>query len=800
MDIKHTENLDLKKIFKVLRRRKWLILISLIGALTAVIIYNKIARPVYQSETTIVFEEKKGPADAINPFAINLTESFITNQIEEIKSRTLAEDVVNSLPPGVINTFPIPEEPPPFFNKVKYISKMIQKMISASSVPNSEVIKIKVKAYSPIAAKVIANTITKILQERNLEVRREETSNVRKMIEEQLISYQKKLQDAEIALKNFKESNKVTIIEKEAEEIYRRITEAEVNYNQAKSNLKGIKERLTFIQEKLSQERKDLVPTVTEITSPWAQKLKEKLVDLQIQYTTLKVQDYPENHPKMQRINRQIEETKNNLKNESLKIASGENIVDPITQIQKYMEESIDLEIQIETFKAQEKALKEVIDDYKRKLNTLPDKELHLAQLVRDKRINENIYNMLLEEKERAKIAEAEKVGNIRIIDTAEAPIGSVEPRKVLNILVAIILGLSIGIGFAFIIEFLDDSIKTVEEAEDLTQLNVLGTIPKIKVSTTGTTYKNLKVDKDKELAMLLSKIMMQKNAKSPEAEAFRTLRTNLQFSGIDSPLKSIVVTSSNPSEGKSFITANLGISTAQMGLKTLIIDADLRKPTQHLLFQKRKTPGLIDILFSTKEVSKKLMTSSDDKIKSDDLERDHVSESAKIFEKMNEATLLSQISNNISSSVYSEILCSSSYKKKIFSTQIANLDLLTTGRIPPNPSEILSSRAMKKFYNELKNHYDAIIFDTPPINVVTDAGILGSFVDASIIVIKSGITPQKSIKTAQSLMKKAHCNIIGLVINSLDPNENGYYYNYYNYYYSDGDKVKRRKRKKQHS
>ena len=782
-NIEPTEQSDLMKPLRIIFRKKWLISCCIIGIISSITVLNRISTPIYRADTTIIFEEQRGPAASINPFKISLTKSFITNQIEEIKSRSLSEEVYKALPIGVINTFPLPKDPKPNFNKDEFIATKIQKNISASSVTNSEVIKIEVEAYSPIAAKVIANTIAAVLKKRNLEVRREETSNVREIIEGQLLTFKKQLDDAEIALKQFKEQSKVTVIDKEAEEIFKRITEAEIVYNQAKANLDAAKKRFTFIQDKLAEERKDLIPAITKITSPWAQKLKEQLVELEVQYTTLKVEDYSDDHPKMLKLKQQINETKENLKNESLKIAAGENIVDPISQIQKFMEESITLEIEIQTYQAQENALKGVIENYKRNLNTLPDKELRLVQLMRDKEVNEKIYLMLLQKREEAKIAEAERIGNIRIIDPAKVPTDTVKPRKMLNLILGLILGAVMGTGLAFVLEYLDNSVKTIEEAEQITGLSVLGTIPQIKPTTKNTTVKNLKKQGQRKASEMISKLITLQNPKSPESEAFRSLRTNLQFTAIDSPLKTILITSSNPEEGKSLITANLSITTAQMGLKTLLVDADLRKPIMHTLFQIKKEPGLIDVI---KDL---IYNTNIDMVDDQDVSnRFDIVDRYQITTKLHPVQQVHNLTNN--SEHYNVDLIRSSIRNSTTPTHIDNLNLLPCGIIPPNPSEIIASKTMRTIFHELRKLYDAIFIDTPPINMVTDAGILGSIVDGSILVIKSSSSTTKDIQRAKSLLKKAQAKIIGLVVNFIDKQDG--YSSYYYYYFSDNNNEKK--------
>lgn len=736
MRIEQNDQFSLTRPFLILLKRKWLILLCLIGVLVSVVTLNSIAPKIYQAYTTIIFEEQKGPGASINPFKISLTKSFIINQIEEIKSRSLADEVIKELPESIINTFPLPKNPEPGFDRQNYIAKRVQKNISAKSITNSEIIKIEVQAYSPIAAQVIANTIAEVLKKRNLDVRREETDNVKEIIEAQLLTFKKQLDDAEITLKQFKEQSNVTIIDKEAEEIFKRITEAEVVYNKAKTNLDAAQKRLTVIQDKLAAERKDLVPTITKVTSPWAQKLKQQLVELEFQYTTLKVGDYSEDHPKMQLLRKQIEETKENLKKESLKIASGENIIDPIAQIQKFMEESISLDIEIQTYQAQEKALKEFIEGYKRNLNTLPDKELRLAQLLRDREVNEKIYMMLLQKREEAKIAEAERVGNIRIIDYARMPEKPIKPRKALNLIIGIILGSLMGTGLTFLLEYVDTSVKTVEEAEQITKLSVLGAIPQIRTKVKNISSKNIKNESEKrKISEKISKLITLHDQKSPEAETFRTLRTNLKFASDELSSKAFLITSSNPTEGKSIIAANLSITSAQMGLRTLLIDADLRKPVLHQLFQREKVPGLVDFLSGDKEI--------------------------------------------------------------IFSTDIPNLSLLTAGNIPPNHLEILTSDAMKNMLVQFKNEYDTIFVDTPPISLFSDAGVLSSIIDGSLLVIKAGESSKKDLLRAKSLLEKARSKIVGVVINFSDA-QDGYLKHYYYYYFSDnndGKKIKKFRR-----
>lgn len=753
---------DFEQLIQILSRRKWLIFIVMIIALAIATLHIYTTRPVFRAQATVVFELQQGPVSLISPFQTSISPTFITNQIEEIKSRAMAEEVTRKLPLGILKTIPLPDERDESFDEFEYLAAEIQRRISATAVPNSEIIKISAEANSPIAAKVIANTVAEVFQQRNLTVRREETTNVRKIIEDQLARFKDRLDSAEIALKRFKEQTNVTVIEKEAEEIFKRITEAEILYNKTKANLDAAEKRLAFIKQKLAEERKDLVPTITEISSPWAKKLKEELVNLQSQYTKLKLQNYDENHPKIVDLKRQIEEIKDNLKKESLKIASGENIVDPITQIQRYLEESVSLEVDIQAYQAQVRTLQSVIQSYKRNLNTIPDKELRLAKLQRDKEVNEKIYTMLLNKREEARIAEAEKVGNIRIVDPAKSPRSPYKPQKKLVVFVALVFGSVFGIGLAFLLEAFDTSVKTAVEAERIAKLKVLAEIPEIHPDTAISRDKYFNSKNRKHAFEIVRRLIVSQAPESFESDAFRALAVNLRLLNADSPLKTIMITSSIPKEGKSLVAANLSIVTANLGLRTLLIDADVMRPLQHQVFRQKHVPGLINLI----SVIKTHMMQNINKNKKATAPRnngeDTVIDSLVELESIAEKRIvaLDYIFSHDSSFIRTQA------SKMISKTQIENLDFLSSGSTSVHFSDFLASRILRNIFFELEKQYDAIFIDTAPIEVSTIARLLSSIADGVLLVTKAGNTPRKDLLASKKALEQVDANILGLVLN----------------------------------
>lgn len=235
--------------------------------------------------------------------------------------------------------------------------------------------------------------------------------------------------------------------------------------------------------------------------------------------------------------------------------------------------------------------------------------------------------------------------------------------------------------------------------------------------------------------------LIVYKNPKSPISEAFRTLRTNIQFSNIDADIKSIVVTSSGPGEGKSTIISNLAITMSQADKKVLLIDADLRKPRIH-----------------------------------------------KIFSLFNNNGLTTVLSENLD------------YKEAKIPTGIGILDILTSGPVPPNPAELLGSIRMKNFIEKIEEDYDMVLIDAPPIGLVTDAAVLSTECDGVILVCAAGQAIIDAVKNGKELLQRVNANILGVVMNKIPLNEGGYYkYHYYNYYqsYYDEEEIGSRRNSK---
>jgi capsular exopolysaccharide synthesis family protein len=732
MDERQEQEIRPLEILAVLQRRRLLILVCLAGVLLPVFLYNQVAPRIYQAQTTIIFQEQREAIPTFDFSEAFTRQSYLVNQIEEIKSRTLSEEVVDLLP-GEIRAVLLPrtngltEEA-----RREALTKAVRGSIAAQPVRNSDVIVIKVQATKPKAAAGVANAVAEVVKRRNVAVKREKASSTRKFIEEQLPKVEGALRKDEEALSAFKAHNQVVSLSDEAKELLVRTTSVATEHAKAQAERRAAEQRLASVRAQMKTQRASVVPSITRTTSAWADTLRKKLVSLEVEYTNLLVKGYGTDHPQMKKLTREIAQTKGQLAGEVLRVAEGETLGDPMSRLADLSKESLGLEIDIQTDSTREASLRTVLDSYDRQMERLPNKELLLLRLTRSQQVNDNIYRLLLERFEEARITEAGQIGNVRVIDTAKEPRSPIKPRRFQNLLLALIVGLTLGGGLAFFTESLDRSIKNPEEAEALLGIPVIGLIPSI-----GDLDGKFKGTRN-EIELISSRLVTHFVPRSPVAEAYRTVRTNLSFSRPDNPPRTILVTSAVPQEGKTTTTANLAITLAQMGGKTLIVDSDLRRPAIRKVFNLESKEGLTDYLIGKGGLDALIRT-----------------------------------------------------------TDIPNLYILPAGQIPPNPSEVLGSQRMKELVAELSRRFEMVFFDSPPVVAVTDAAVLSRNTDGVVLVVQSGATDREAVARAKTLLGNVQANLLGLVLNNIriESTYGSYHYRYYYHYYDSEDGKKRKGR-----
>jgi len=377
--------------------------------------------------------------------------------------------------------------------------------------------------------------------------------------------------------------------------------------------------------------------------------------------------------------------------------------------------------------------LKNALDEQKAQTNQMAEKLVQYSILKREADTNKQLYDGMLQKLKEAGITAGLRSSNIRVVDPALIPGGPSRPNKSRNVMLSILVGLIGGIGLALLREYLDNTVKTPDDIETLARLPSLAVVPALSNSNgkrTGRFAKLLKapviVGKEGR-AELVSHNMPQ----SQMSEAFRALRTSLLLSQADHPPQVILMTSALPREGKTTAAVNLAVTLAQLGDKTLLVDADLRKPgiNRALSLVDGKHAGLSSYLAGVSSLD--LIT--------------------------------------------------------VLHPAITNLAAIPTGPIPPNPADLLSSRRLTELIAELRTRYKFVVIDSPPIMAATDAVILSVLVDGVLLVVRSGETPKEAFTRTRDLLAGVKCRMLGVVLNAVDASSPDYYYSYRYYPYSYG-------------
>jgi tyrosine-protein kinase Etk/Wzc len=711
----------LQELLRIIMRRRLIVLGVFLAVLFSTIIFSVRQPNIYEASVSLLIQRENKPILGMM-LETEQSRNMINNQVEIIRSRTLAMEAASIL----CNR---PDATELGFTNDTLLAQAIMYSMTVLSNKTTDIITILIQTNNPRQATVMANTVGEAYIAWNLSYSRGEFSEMRKFLEVQLPVIEKRLFYEENQLRQFKQSNQVISLSEESRSIIERLTQFESQYNVTRIERESAEKRLAFLENQLDDQKKNMLENVSQVSSPVASGLRQDLLNLQTQTAAMTAQGFAADHPRMKELAKKIESTKARLKEEIAKIVAQKNAgIDPILFSEELVAKILELQVELETYRAKEQAQKKVVDDYLEKLK---------ARLTRQFELDDNIYKMLMEKYEEVRISEAGKLGNVRIIDRAEIPSEPVGPRRKLNILFGAILGIALGIGIVLLMEYMDASLKTIYDIEHFLGLPVLGLIPAIDLENVASQAERGKTSTN-GASSIAERLISHHLPKSPISEAYRILRTNLQFLRPDQPLKVILVTSSGPSEGKTTTASNLAITMAQVGSRTLIVDADLRRPMVSGVFGIPQEPGLTELL-----------------VKGGDLQ------------------------------------------KALVPSEVENLFILPAGTIPPNPSELLGSQKMKHLIQEMRKCCDLVILDCPPVITVTDAAVLAAEADCVLMVVQSGKTDREAAKRAKTLLANVKASIAGTVLNNISADMLSGYSYYYHYYYEDGKRKRGRKGRK---
>lgn len=712
------EEVHLRDYLNIILRRKWVVLTFLIAIVTTVTIGTFLKKPLYKSAITVKIE-KENPNILAFKDVVGLErteEDYYQTQYKVLKSRNLAKRVIRTLNLAVHPEFSVPEEEKENslasrellaqdspLEDVSISSQLIDRFLDRIDVvplQKSRLVNVSFVSYDPQLSARAADAIGEAFIDLNIESKFEATHQARAWLEKQLEVMKAKVEQAEEKLNEYAAKNQIIFLEKTDDK--GKGTDSESIVSKKLSELST--EMTAATAERISREalyreihsgEQDSSSVV--MNNPLIMELKKSYAALEAEYNEL-LKTYKPDYPKMVRLKEHATQVKKKIDQETKKV---------VASVRK------DYEVAVK----RENQLKATLDSQKKEALDLNQRAIQYQILKREADTNKELYNGLLQRLKETGVSASLTASNIQVLDNAEVPKDPFKPNKTLNIFLSLIVGLFGGIGLAFFTEYLDRSIKTPEDIEKKVSLPPLGLVPHYPGSK-----ESLPVE-----------YISHSDGRSPIAEAYRSIRTFILLSTGGKPPRILMVTSPERSAGKTTTSINTAISLTKSDVKVVLIDADMRKPRLHRVFELENTKGLSTFLSGNAEFDDGL----------------------------------------------------------IQPTTIDNLDIIAAGPVPPNPAELLTSYRFQDLLHGLYPLYNFIVIDTPPVLGIADPLIISSRTDGVIMVVRSGQTSKEAVHEAKRLLLSVNAKILGVVLNSVDQGamRYSYYYNYYKYYYSNEEK-----------
>jgi capsular exopolysaccharide synthesis family protein len=702
----------------ILRKHQWLILSFLLAIVTIVSIATFRMKPIYISSAKMEIDRENTNilpfqgADSYD-FMMDL-ENYIETQSRILTSETMALQTIRSMnltanrefsgegdseaiATGSLRNQKLPSEVGAFLGS-----------LTVKRIPNTRLMEVTFESTDPHLAAQILNAHLENYIEQNYKSRYEATASATKWLQSELDELSVKVRRSEDARIEYERNNQIwSVDDKNDKSNVTTERLADLNKELTDAQSESLKKQALFEFAKSGD--LDAVPQLRD--NSVLQDMEKKRGDLSIQYTDA-VNQYGPKYPKVQRLQAQMTELDGQMTRERAGIVA-------------------QLESEYREAKQHEDLLSRALDEQKAEVNVMSEKMIQYNILKREAEANKALYDSLETKLKEAQIASGLKSSNIRIVDYAMVPTTPSRPAKTRNIALAFLVGLVGGIGLALLREYLDNTVKTPDDVENLARLPSLAVVPAFSESATSAKRTGFLKSSSTEGHDKRIELVAEHLPKSQMSEAFRALRTSLLLSRPDHPPQVILVSSALPREGKTTVAANLAVTLAQLGDKTVLVDADLRKPGVGRLLNlgTGKYAGLSSYLAGVSTLD--LVT--------------------------------------------------------VPHPTIPNLVAIPTGPLPPNPADLLSSHKLSEAIAELRNKFKFVVIDSPPVMAATDAVILSVQTDGVLLVVRSGETPKEAFTRTRDLLISVKSHLLGVVLNAVDSSAPDYYYSYRYYPYSYG-------------
>jgi tyrosine-protein kinase Etk/Wzc len=615
------------------------------------------------------------------------------------------------------------------------LASTVQRMLSAAPAKDADIIQIVCTAGDPREAALIANVYALVYQEENKKQNQSKTAKTIDYLAEKMQSVEDSLRVKETDLRNFQESTKMFDGALDASSLSGLKRKFDEEIQRSKIQLAALNKQYAEYEKQLQDVEPSFAAEMAAAKPLYISQMTSQLANLKTRRELMTIEnpvrasevwyegirrDLDRSVDSLQkRLDASLEEWKNS------KLGSiPQGSTSPMTALSDLKEKIFNLVMSIETQKANMAATQDGLAEVDAKIARLPEQTQQLNEISRGKDGLVRIYQAIQEDYNKKTIEMQSLYSNARIIEPALPMFSPISPNRSGNIMTGSIMGLAVGIGIVLLIAYTDSTVHSPDELEK-NGFTVLSAIPLITENALSVANRQVAAFAETFPGKPSPHLITQIDMKSPIAESYRSLRTAVQFSAIESQVRSILVTSSIPQEGKSTTSTNLAIVIAQSGARTLLVDCDLRRPVLHSVFGISKDPGLVNALVGTVPL-----------------------------------------------------------EEAIHKTSIPNLDLLPSGAIPPNPSELLGSRRMRMLVEQLKDRYDTVILDSPPVGTVTDSVVLSTLVDATLVIVRAHKTKLEFLEKTRESLERISTNVLGVVLNDFDVSQSyGSTYRYYRYY-----------------
>lgn len=717
------DSLHLRDLLRIIYKRKWWILSVAIVMLVVSTLNTLMETPQYRATTTIQIEKQAQRVvdyrDASGATELYDDGQFFQTQIELLRSKALAERVMEALrldldrkPNAGAPATGAEKATDPVAERGDWIGRILTTLRKRSEpsikdtqlldresvvgalrgsmqvepVPNSRLVRINVVGADPALAARVANAWADAYTKSNMERKVDASSYARTFLEQELAKSKIRLEESENSLVQYTRQKQILSVDEKSNPLTQNFTDFSAAL--AKAEQDRIKNEANYdeIKRTLSSSR-DLLENKALAT------FRESKAKLELEYQQ-QLRTYKPGHPSMQALQAQIDLSEQRIQSESKAITGS---------VETTAKAALDSAI------AQETRLRARVETSKRGILDVQDQGIRYNILKREVDTNREMYSGLLKNLKEVGVTAMVGTNNVSVVDKADVPLFPFRPDVFRGAMTGILLGLMAGLALAFVVEYMDDSIKFPDEVERFTGLPLIGVIPKVNVSKSS------------------PEDQATREPRSALAEAYRSVRTALQFSTARGAPRTIVVTSCTKNEGKTTSAMALAVALSQMGRRVLIVDGDMRNPTLHQMFDTDHMSGLSNILSSDTEPI--------------------------------------------------------SVTRK---TDFPNLYLITAGPLPPNPAELLSGPGLLNLLDPGASHFDHIVIDAPPILGIADAIILCNQVDASLFVIESGKTRKAAIRNAIRRLRQSGTAPLGAILTKLGSDMTMYGYESDFYYYGN--------------